>query len=159
MNEYLQMMKERAIRALYDEDTITVYQAYNSSIARAAVQAQTFVSPPFKKERMTWIKPSFLWMMYRSGWATKENQECILAIKIRRTGFEWALQHACLSHFDAAFYASYDDWKTKLNNTPVRIQWDPEKNRFFTADLPTGKGAKDRRRKELTASGSRVSIV
>lgn len=124
-------MKERVIRALYDEDTITVYQAYNRSIARSAVQAQTFVSPPFKKERMTWIKPFFLWIMYRSGWATKENQEHVLAIKIRRTGFEWALQHACLSHFDAAFYASYDDWKTKLYNTPVRIQWDPEKDLFL----------------------------
>jgi len=24
--------------------------------------------------RMTWIKPNFLWMMYRSGWASKKNQ-------------------------------------------------------------------------------------
>src|SRR5262245_56200485 len=22
---------------------------------------------------MSWVKPNFLWMMYRSGWATKEN--------------------------------------------------------------------------------------
>jgi hypothetical protein len=38
---------------------------------------------------MTWIKPSFLWMMYRCGWATKPGQERVLAIQITREGFEW----------------------------------------------------------------------
>jgi hypothetical protein len=89
------------------------------------------VSPPFKKGRMTWIKPSFLWMMYRSGWATKENQERILAIKIKREGFEWALRNSCLSHFNETIYSSHNDWKEILKNSPVRIQWDPEKDIFF----------------------------
>jgi len=121
-------MKERLIRALYDSNTITVYQAYNNTIAKAAVENQTFVSPPYKKDRMTWIKPSFLWMMYRSGWATKENQEQILAIKIKRSGFEWALENSTLSHFDIAVYPTYNDWEKSIANTPVRIQWDPEKD-------------------------------
>lgn len=121
-------MEERIIRAQYDDQYITIYQAYNKSIAQTAVENQAFISPPFKKERMTWIKPSFLWMMYRSGWATKENQECILAIKIKRSGFEWALKNSCLSHFDSTIHSSHEDWKDKLNNTPVRIQWDPEKD-------------------------------
>ena len=121
-------MKERVIRALYNDGTITIYQAYNSTIADHAIKSQTFVSPPFKKERMTWIKPSFLWMMYRSEWATKENQEHILAIKIKREGFEWALENASLSHFDNNIHTSYEDWKEKLHNSPVRIQWDPEKD-------------------------------
>jgi len=82
-------MKEQTIRAVYDNDTIIVYQAFNKNIAESAVNNQTFISPPFKKERMTWIKPSFLWMMYRSGWATKENQENILAIKIKRSGLSF----------------------------------------------------------------------
>ena len=121
-------MDEKVIRALYDNSTITVYQAYHSVIAQAAVQNQTFVSPLFKKTRMTWLKPSFLWMMYRSGWATKENQEHILAIKIRRSGFEWALQNSSLSQFDSLIHASYKDWKEKLHNSPIRIQWDPERD-------------------------------
>jgi hypothetical protein len=45
---------------------------------------------------MTWIKPSFTWMMHRSGWGAKERQERILAIEFLRSGFEWALAHACL---------------------------------------------------------------
>lgn len=124
-------MNERIVRAVYDNNTITVYQAFNKYIAQSAVEHQTFVSPPFKKERMTWIKPSFLWMMYRSGWAIKENQECILAIKIKRLGFEWALQNSCLSHFDSSVHTSYETWKQILKNSPVRIQWDPEKDIFL----------------------------
>lgn len=124
-------MSEQIIRAVYDDYTITVYQAFNKYIAQTAVDNHTFVSPPFKKERMTWIKPSFLWMMYRSGWATKENQEHILAIKIKRSGFEWALQNSCLSHFDSTVHDSYDSWKEFLRRSPVRIQWDPEKDIFL----------------------------
>lgn len=126
-------MKEKVIRALYDEDTITVYQAYNKTIALHAIKSQTFVCPPFKKERMTWIKPSFLWMMYRSGWATKENQEYILAIKIKREGFAWALENSCLSHFDNADHTTFEDWQKKLQVSPVRIQWDPERDIFMQA--------------------------
>ena len=120
-------MLEKQIRAVYDEQTITVYQAYREDIATPAVANQKFV-PPFKMERMTWIKPSFLWMMYRAGWATKEGQEHILAIKIKREGFEWALTNCCLSHFDSSLFSTQEEWKTKLQNSPVRLQWDPEKD-------------------------------
>lgn len=122
------MAKGEDIRAVYDDKTITVYQAYNKLIAESAVKHQTFVSPPFKMDRMTWIKPSFLWMMYRSGWATKPSQECILAIKITREGFDWALQNSCLSHFDPQVHESHEAWTAQLQHSPVRIQWDPERD-------------------------------
>lgn len=125
--------KEREVRALYSTNTITVYQAFNKTIAKSALKAQTFVSPPFKIERMTWIKPSFLWMMYRSGWAQKENQERILEIKIKREGFEWALQHACLSHYVHHIHENHETWKSQLQQSDVRIQWDPEKDLFLNA--------------------------
>jgi hypothetical protein len=124
-------MNENEIRAVFDEKSITVYQAFNKEIAKAAVADQTFIAPFFNKKRMTWIKPSFLWMMYRSGWATKENQENILAIKISREGFEWALANSCLSHFEKDVHSSYEDWKQKLLASPVRVQWDPEKDIFL----------------------------
>jgi hypothetical protein len=66
-----------------------VYQAYASAIAEhAAGRAQRLdASPAFKVGRMTWIKPSFLWCMYRSGWSHKDaNQERILAIEMTRRG-------------------------------------------------------------------------
>ncbi|WP_210418562.1 DUF4291 family protein [Aliikangiella coralliicola] len=55
----------RQVRAVYNDKTIRVYQAYNDAIANTALEHGTFLSPPFKMERMTWIKPSFLWMMQK----------------------------------------------------------------------------------------------
>lgn len=115
------------IRAHYDSTTIRVYQAYSEEIANSALNNGTFVSPPFKRERMTWIKPSFLWMMYRAGWGFKDaGQSRILAIDISREGFEWALDHSCLSHRDAAM--NKEEWAAFKMATPVRIQWDPERD-------------------------------
>ncbi|KAJ5371658.1 hypothetical protein N7517_003664 [Penicillium concentricum] len=117
----------RSIRAKQTPNTITVYQAYSPEIAGPAIKAQTFV-PPFSRERMTWIKPSFLWMAYRSGWATKVRQERVLAIEITREGFEWALHHSCLSHYTPGEETSQEEWQKKLRASPVRVQWDPERN-------------------------------
>lgn len=117
----------RQIRAVYDESTIRVYQAYSDPIADSALAHGTFVSPPFKMERMTWIKPSFLWMMYRAGWGLKDTgQKRILAIDISREGFEWALAHSCPSHADPSM--SKEKWERLKAESPVRIQWDPERN-------------------------------
>nr|WP_201776208.1 DUF4291 domain-containing protein [Streptacidiphilus melanogenes] len=117
----------RQIRAAYDDDALTVYQAYSPAIADPALEAGTFVAP-FRRERMTWIKPSFRWMMYRSGWGEKPGQERVLAVRIRRSGFEWALAHACLSHYDRKRHDSAAEWKQLLRESPVRIQWDPERS-------------------------------
>ena len=116
----------RQVRGHFDAETITVYQAYSPSIAQAAVAHGRF-SAGFKTDRMTWIKPSFLWMMYRSGWATKPGQEQVLAIRIRRTGFEWALAHSALSSYEPAVHSDRDEWKRSLA-APVRVQWDPERD-------------------------------
>lgn len=117
----------REIRASYTDETITVYQAYPPEIAEPALEDGRFV-PPFKRERMTWIKPSFLWMMYRCGWAQKPGQERVLAVSLRRTGFEWALAHSCLSHFVPELYPDRQAWESKLKQSPVRVQWDPERS-------------------------------
>ncbi|MGC4064105.1 MAG: DUF4291 domain-containing protein [Polyangiaceae bacterium] len=115
------------IRAVHDEHTIRVYQAYGDRIADAALTAGTFVAPSFSMSRMTWIKPSFLWMMYRAGWGYKEaGQRRILAIDITRDGFDWALAHACPSRPDPAM--SREEWATLKAASPVRLQWDPERD-------------------------------
>ena len=63
--------QERKIYAKYDDKTIRVYQAYNNIIADEAIKLGTF-GEHFSLTRMTWIKPSFLWMMYRCGWTEKD---------------------------------------------------------------------------------------
>jgi hypothetical protein len=117
----------RQIRAAHTATTITVYQAYSPAIADPVVAAGRFVAP-FKRDRMTWIKPSLLWMAYRSGWATKPGQERVLAIEITRNGFEWALAHASLSHYEPGTYPDHNTWTAAKTASPVRIQWDPERD-------------------------------
>jgi len=117
----------RLVRAAYTAETVTVYQAYSPLIAAPAVRAGRFV-PPFSRGRMTWIKPSFGWMMHRSGWAAKPGQERVLAIEISRVGFEWALAHSCLSHYTPGRHDSYEAWAAAKADSPVRVQWDPDRS-------------------------------
>ncbi|MFI5793904.1 DUF4291 domain-containing protein [Streptomyces sp. NPDC051677] len=77
---------------------------------------------------LTWIKPSFLWMMYRGGWGAKEGQGTVLAVEISRDGFEWALRNACLSHHVPDLHGEQADWKRQLKRSPARVQWDPERD-------------------------------
>lgn len=115
------------IRAHHTASTITVHQAYPPSIGLPAARDGRFPGT-WKRDRMTWIKPSFLWMMYRCGWGLKEGQETVLAVEITREGFEWALRHACLSHYDAGVHADRASWRRELKRSPARVQWDPERD-------------------------------
>ena len=116
------------IIAQSDDKTITVYQAYNNAIANFAVANQKFGGSSYSFNRMTWVKPNFMWMMYRAGWATKENQERILAIKIKHEGFNKILEEAVHSSFQGDVYTSHEEWKTRLANSKIRLQWDPDHN-------------------------------
>lgn len=118
------MQDYRQIRAIHDRHTVVVFQAFCPQIADAALAAGRFVAP-FSFNRMTWIKPSFLWLMERSGWATKPNQERILAVRITRAGFEAALSQAVLTTPEPG--ADAQAWGRALKASPVRVQWDPER--------------------------------
>lgn len=100
--------------------SLILYQAYNSSIATAAVRAQKLsASPLFSTSRMTWLKPSWCWVCYRSGYGQKDvNQTHILALEVSRVGFEEILSHAVLAE---------DAGKGDEGDSSVRVQWDPER--------------------------------
>lgn len=119
--------QQRDIRALYTEDFIRVYQAYGDEIVNDIEKQGTFSQPSFSFSRMTWIKPSFFWMMYRSGWGDKDpKQNNILAIDMTHEGFLWCLQHAVLSkaHPDL----TPESFLSLKQKCPVVIQWDPERD-------------------------------
>ena len=107
----------RIVRGLYTDKTIRVYQAYNNEIADAAIKAQTFVDP-WKCTRTTWIKPSMVWMGYRSGWGYKDkNQHRILAIDMKISGFYSLVKLASV----------HEGSSLKEDKSPVVVQWDPER--------------------------------
>lgn len=117
------------ILAKFDEEKISVYQAYNSVIAEFAVANQRF-GGEFSFERMSWIKPNFLWMMFRSGWASKDGQERILEIQISRAFFDLILENAVSSSFNQENFATKEEWKREIAKSDVRIQWDPDHDPF-----------------------------
>ena len=113
------------IMAQYDDEKIIVYQSYRPAIGNFAAQNQ-FFGGPFSLERMTWIKPNFLWMMYRNGWGRKEGQEVVLAIHLKREAFQTYLENAVHSSFKPELYDTYEAWQQKVKSSNVRLQWDPD---------------------------------
>jgi hypothetical protein len=115
----------RVILAQYDADSIIVYQAYRPSIGNFAAQHGYF-GGDFSLTRMTWIKPNFLWMMYRSGWGTKEGQEVTLAIRLQRSAFDEILAQAVHSTYIPEIYENRENWNCAVKTSNVRLQWDPD---------------------------------
>lgn len=113
------------IMAQYDDEKIIVYQSYRKEIGKFAVKNQ-FFGGAFSLDRMTWIKPNFLWMMYRNGWGTKEGQEVVLAIHLKRGAFEKYLQNAVYSSYTTELEVSYEEWQSQVKSSSVRLQWDPD---------------------------------
>ena len=113
------------IMAQYDDEKIIVYQSYRPEIGDFAAQNQYF-GGAFSLNRMTWIKPNFLWMMYRNGWATKVGQEVVLAIHLKREAFERYLKQAVYSSYQSDLYKSREDWQEQVKNSSIRLQWDPD---------------------------------
>lgn len=115
----------RHVLAQFDDETIIVYQAYRPEIGNFAAKHGYF-GGEFKLTRMSWIKPNFLWMMYRCGWGQKTGQEVVLAIRIQRKAFDEMLSQAVHSSYQPAVYADHDDWKKAVTNSDVRLQFDPD---------------------------------
>jgi hypothetical protein len=110
----------RHILAQYDDDTLVVYQAHRSSIGRYAAEHGAF-GGDFSYSRMSWIKPNFLWMMYRSGWGTRECQEVTLALRLRRAFFGSLLAQAVPSTWDRDLFATEAEWSTAVSRSSVRL--------------------------------------
>ncbi len=113
------------VLAQFDDETIVVYQAYKPEIGRLAARRGEF-GEGFSRSRMTWLKPNFLWMMYRSGWGTKENQEVTLALRLRRAGFDALIAQGVLSSFQRGLHEEEAAWRRDLDASSVRVQWDPD---------------------------------
>ena len=120
------MTQDREIRTAYDDEGLFVYQAYRPEIGHYAARNGRFGSS-FKLDRMTWIKPSFGWMLYRSGYGFKEGQEVILRIKITHAGWLEALSGAVLSLYDRRVHGEKAFFEKALKVSQCRVQWDPDR--------------------------------
>jgi len=125
----------REIRAIHDSTTVRVYQAYNEDIAKLAVASNSFRAPMkagiWSATRISWIKPSAVWMAYRCGWTVLKdaNQARVLALDVSRSRLEHVLRRAKVSD---------DSSPGECKQYPVVVQWDPE--RFMSPFKLGGKG-------------------
>jgi hypothetical protein len=117
----------RHILANYDQDTIIVYQAYKPEIGHYVAEHKKFDGAPgFDTKRMTWIKTNFLWMMFRSGWGHKKDQQVTLAIRLKREAFERYLANTVHTSMNTRVYKSKHEWQDAMSECRVRLQWDPD---------------------------------
>jgi hypothetical protein len=125
-------------------------QAYRHAIGDFAATHGYFGGEHFSMTRMSWVKPNFLWMMYRSGWGQKEGQEVVLAVKIKREAFDTILANAVCSKHNPDLYPTEKDWKRAVINSNVRLQWDPDHS-------PTG-GKLERKAIQLGLRGDVLAL-
>ena len=91
----------------HDDDEVYFRQAYNDTIAYYALI-------------MTWIKPSFAWVLYRSKYGTKHNQTLVLKVK--------------LSHESVSKLLSECKCKHGGGRSKGRVQYDPARNLMASVD-------------------------
>jgi len=109
----------QVFRGEWDAEGVYFYQAYNDAIADWALEHQRLGGPDFKPVRMTWIKPSLAWVLYRSGYARKHNQGRILKIKLPHDAIA-AILEACQCRHGGG-------------GSKGRVQWDPARD-LMSAD-------------------------
>lgn len=114
------------ILAQQTDEHILVFQAFRDAIAKYAFKNQVFGGDAYSYNRMSWIKPNFLWMMYRSGWAAKTGQENILGIWMKKTDFEKILENSTFTSYRQSTYETEEEWRATLETHPIRLQWDPD---------------------------------
>jgi hypothetical protein len=115
----------RHVLAQFDDESVVVYQAYRPEIGHFAAPHGYF-GGAFSPDRMSWVKTHFLWMMFRTGWGAKSDQEVILAVWLQRPAFDAILKEAVHSTFVPEVYASQEEWQRAVARSSVRLQWDPD---------------------------------
>jgi len=124
----------------YDADGVFFYQAYSAAIADFAVANQRLGGPAFNVERMTWIKPSFAWMLYRAGYGSKHGQERVLKLKLPHDAVADLLLGCACKHGGGG--------------SKGRVQWDPARD-LMSSD---GRGHSAEPRKMLRERAIQVGL-
>jgi len=107
----------------WDDEGVYVYQAFCDEIADWALANQRFGGPKFCPTRMTWIKPSFAWVLYRSGYGHKPGQNRVLKIKISHRALA-----SLLSQCKCVDTNKETRSKRGAEDGIGLVQWDPERD-------------------------------
>ena len=154
-------------RAEYDDEGVYFYQAYCDEIADHALLHGRLGGPSWGSSRMTWIKPSFAWMLYRSGYGRKPGQNRVLKIKLSHAAVADILRRCTLAATASdrrrtAKSRSSDFDRDEVAEEPQefsaseifagrcrgpgsgRVQWDPERDLYAREGREPRKLLRDR---------------
>ena len=110
------------------------YQAYGDEIADHALRHGRLGGPSWGPSRMTWIKPSFAWMLYRSGYGHKPGQTRVLKVKLSHAAVAEILRSCTLAAKSNRSGDSMVETERRVaSNVPGchgRVQWDPERDLY-----------------------------
>ncbi|WP_343229329.1 DUF4291 family protein [uncultured Xanthomonas sp.] len=120
----------RDILSCFDTDAIDVYQVDRPAIAQFAMDHQRF-GGEFSYHRMSWIKPNFLRMMSRAGWAQKQERERILAIRQPRACFHYAGTAGTASRTRRTTRAGHNAPQVHCRHTPDVLRHPPHAARLL----------------------------
>lgn len=116
----------KRIFAYYDDEGIFVYQAFKPSVVEFAVENGTF-GKGFGLDRITWIKPSFGWILQRTNYASKHKMEAIAKIKLSHEAWYEILSNSVPSQFDELRYENQMQWNLEVEKSDIIHQWDPDR--------------------------------
>ena len=119
----------------WSEDTVSLYQAFNDAIADYAVENQRLGGPAFDPKRMTWVKPSFGWLLYRSGYGTKHGQNRLLKLQVPHAALAGLLSKCVCVDTNKATQGSHAARAARSDDATSsgRVQWDPERDLYAAA--------------------------
>ena len=113
-------------RADYDDEGVYLYQAYSDDIAEYSLAHQRLGGPSFDPARMTWAKPSFGWLLYRSGYGRKHGQHRLLRFKVPHEALGLILAQCHCVDTNKATRGTVQ--RTEGAGGGGRVQWDPERD-------------------------------
>ena len=135
--------QSQIFRAEYDDEGVYFYQAYGDEIADHALRHGRLGGPSWGASRMTWIKPSLAWMLYRSGYGRKPGQTRVLKVKLPHAAVADILRRCTLAtsgktKTTAAKCKSanreepqkFSDSNAITGAGSGRVQWDPERDLY-----------------------------
>lgn len=118
----------RQIFANYNDDCIRLYQIFSKEISSSLMATFKF-GKAFNYNRVTWVKPSFLWTMQRSKFLSTKGEASVLAINIKRDCFERLLENSHIANpVLGAYFNSEKEFSKESREQPNTVQWDPDKN-------------------------------
>jgi hypothetical protein len=114
------MTRSRKLKAVYDPNSIRVYQLCTAEDAQRALRENSLGH--FSSQKEIWIQPSFGWSVVRSGYDSRMHA---IQIDITEEGVLQMLEDSRLSQFQpSSAHPAKQGWVSRRESSAVIAQWE-----------------------------------